>query len=58
MHGIDAIRSAALALGDRNPVAHHVTNIVITPLDDDTASARSKGSWCDQRREVRQRHLH
>lgn len=25
MHGIDAIRSAAVALGDRNPVAHHVT---------------------------------
>jgi len=43
MHGIDAIRSAALALGDRNPVAHHVTNIVITPVDDDTASVRSKG---------------
>ncbi len=43
MHGIDAIRSAALALGDRNPVPHHVTNIVITPVDDDTASVRSKG---------------
>lgn len=43
MHGIEAIRSAALALGDRNPVAHHVTNIVITPVDDDTAAARSKG---------------
>jgi len=43
MHGIDAIRAGALALGDRNPVAHHVTNIVITPVDDDTASARSKG---------------
>ncbi len=43
MHGIDAIRSAALALGDRNPVAHHVTNIVVTPVDDDTVSARSKG---------------
>jgi hypothetical protein len=43
MHGIDAIRSGALALGDRNPVAHHVTNIVVTPIDDDTASVRSKG---------------
>lgn len=43
MQGIDAIRSGALALGDRNPVAHHVTNIVITSVDDDTATARSKG---------------
>lgn len=43
MHGIDAIRSAALALGERNPVAHHVTNVVVTPVDDDTASVRSKG---------------
>ncbi len=43
MHGIDAIRTAALALGDRNPVAHHVTNIVVTPIDGDTASVRSKG---------------
>ncbi|MGI9155295.1 MAG: nuclear transport factor 2 family protein [Marmoricola sp.] len=44
MNGIAAIRSAALALGDRNPVAHHVTNIVIKPVDGDTASVRSKGS--------------
>jgi SnoaL-like domain len=29
MRGIDAIRTTALALGDRNPVAHHVTNIVV-----------------------------
>jgi hypothetical protein len=43
MHGIEDIATAALALGDRNPVAHHVTNIVITPIDDDTASVRSKG---------------
>lgn len=43
MHGLDAIRSSALTLGDRNPVAHHVTNIVITPIDNDSASARSKG---------------
>jgi SnoaL-like domain len=43
MHGIDAIRTTALALGDRNPVAHHVTNIVVIPIDDDAASVRSKG---------------
>ena len=28
--GIEAIRSAALQLGPGNPVAHHVTNIVIS----------------------------
>ena len=27
--GLAAIREAALALGDANPVAHHVTNIVL-----------------------------
>lgn len=43
MQGIDAIRSGALALGDRNPVAHHVTNIVVTAMNDDSVSVRSKG---------------
>ena len=43
LRGIDAIRAAALALGGANPIAHHVTNIVITEVDDDTAAARSKG---------------
>jgi SnoaL-like domain len=42
-HGIAAIRASALALGERNPVGHHVTNVVITPVDGDTASVRSKG---------------
>ena len=28
--GIEAIRSAALQLGAGNPIAHHVTNVVIT----------------------------
>ncbi|WP_280272192.1 nuclear transport factor 2 family protein [Nocardia wallacei] len=42
--GIDAIRDAGLALGARNPLAHIVTNIVITDTeDDDTATVRSKG---------------
>jgi hypothetical protein len=27
--GLDALTAAALALGARNPVAHHVTNVVI-----------------------------
>jgi hypothetical protein len=41
--GIEAIRSAALQLGARNPVAHHVTNVVITSEEDPRATARSKG---------------
>ena len=41
--GIEAIRSAALQLGAGNPVAHHVTNVVITSEEGDRATARSKG---------------
>ncbi|MFE4621713.1 nuclear transport factor 2 family protein [Streptomyces mirabilis] len=42
--GIAAIRDAALVLGAANPVAHHVTNIVITDdLGDDRVRVRSKG---------------
>jgi hypothetical protein len=41
--GIDAVREAALALGAANPVAHIVTNIVVTATqDDDVATVRSK----------------
>jgi ketosteroid isomerase-like protein len=43
LHGIDAIREAALAMGQANPVGHHVTNIVITEIDDRTARVQSKG---------------
>ncbi|MET8157317.1 nuclear transport factor 2 family protein [Sphaerisporangium sp. NPDC005289] len=43
LHGTAAIRDAALALGDANPVGHHVTNIVITQIDEHSARARSKG---------------
>ena len=43
LHGPAAIREAALALGDANPVGHHVTNIVITQLDDRSARVQSKG---------------
>lgn len=43
LHGRAALREAALALGQANPVGHHVTNIVITPLDDHSARVRSKG---------------
>jgi hypothetical protein len=43
LHGIDAIRTAALALGDGNPLGHHVTNIVVTEREDGTVGVRSKG---------------
>ncbi|HZX03765.1 nuclear transport factor 2 family protein, partial [Kribbella sp.] len=43
--GIDAIRDAALRLGAGNPLAHLVTNVVITGIvDEDTATVRSKGT--------------
>lgn len=43
LHGIEAIRAAALALGDRNPLGHHVTNIVVTEHEGGTVGVRSKG---------------
>ncbi|MGC4755385.1 nuclear transport factor 2 family protein [Micromonospora trifolii] len=41
--GLAMLRDAALALGERNPVAHHVTNIVLTEVADDRVHALSKG---------------
>lgn len=43
IEGVEAIRQGALRLGARNPVAHHLTNVVITGEDDDVVSVRSKG---------------
>jgi len=43
LHGIDAIASASRALGDRNPVGHHVTNVVIADADDEVVHVISKG---------------
>ncbi|MCT9934904.1 nuclear transport factor 2 family protein [Planotetraspora sp. A-T 1434] len=43
LHGTAAIHEAALALGDANPVGHHVTNILITQIDDRSARVQSKG---------------
>lgn len=43
LHGAAAVRKAALALGDANPVGRHVTDIVVTEVDDHSARARSKG---------------
>ena len=42
LQGIEAIRAASLALGDRNPVGHHVTNIVLAEQPDGSIRARSK----------------
>lgn len=41
--GVAAVREAALALGESNPVGHHVTNIVLTEIVDGQVHARSKG---------------
>ena len=41
--GIETIRGAALHLGAGNPIAHHVTNVVITSVADDLVTTRSKG---------------
>ncbi|SHK57534.1 nuclear transport factor 2 family protein [Actinacidiphila paucisporea] len=43
LHGLAAVREAALALGDRNPLGHHVTNTVLTELADGRIRALSKG---------------
>jgi ketosteroid isomerase-like protein len=43
LRGTAAMREAALAVGQANPVGHHVTNIVITPIDDRSAQVWSKG---------------
>jgi hypothetical protein len=42
LHGIDEIRRATLKLGVANPVAHHVTNIIITSVDGDCVKTRCK----------------
>ncbi|MEY9926192.1 hypothetical protein ABH926_000814 [Catenulispora sp. GP43] len=43
LRGLTGNRDAALALGDRNPVGHHVTNIILTEHGPDRVLARSKG---------------
>jgi len=43
IHGLAAMRDAAYALGDGNPVAHLVTNTVLTETGDQEATALSKG---------------
>ena len=43
LHGIEAIRTASLALGEGNPLGHHVTNVVVAEREDGTVGVRSKG---------------
>jgi ketosteroid isomerase-like protein len=43
LHGTGALREAALALGENNPVGHHVTNIVLTELGPGSVRGLSKG---------------
>ena len=43
LRGITAITNASLALGERNPLGHHVTNVVIVAGEGDVAEVRSKG---------------
>jgi hypothetical protein len=43
LRGLAANRDAALALGDRNPVGHHVTNVVLSEEAPGRVRARSKG---------------
>jgi hypothetical protein len=43
LEGLAALREAAPAMGESNPVGHHVTNIVLTELADGRVRARSKG---------------
>ena len=43
LSGLSANRDAALALGDRNPVGHHVTNVILAEQSPGRVHARSKG---------------
>jgi SnoaL-like domain len=43
LQGVAAIREAAQALGEQNPLGHHTTNVIVQELGDDTARVRSKG---------------
>ena len=43
VRGLTDNRDAALALGDRNPVGHHVTNVILSEQAPDRVHARAKG---------------
>ncbi|RFU39890.1 nuclear transport factor 2 family protein [Actinomadura logoneensis] len=42
LHGLAALKEAAEALGDANPVGHHVTNVILTEVAEGEVHARSK----------------
>ena len=42
LEGIAAVVDAGLALGEANPLGHHVTNVVIEEGDGESARVRSK----------------
>lgn len=41
--GFSAFRDASLAVGDNNPIGHHVTNVIVSEGDDGVIRVRSKG---------------
>ncbi|WP_040777872.1 nuclear transport factor 2 family protein [Nocardia pneumoniae] len=43
LRGVAALREAALALGEANPVGHHVTNVIISESEAGEVLVRSKG---------------
>lgn len=43
LEGADAFTKASLALGDDNPLGHHVTNALVIDDEGDRATVRSKG---------------
>jgi 3-phenylpropionate/cinnamic acid dioxygenase small subunit len=43
LHGFDAIRRAAVMMGDGNPLGHHVTNVAITGVEGGVVRVLSKG---------------
>ena len=51
LHGYAAVNEAARALGDANPVGHHVTNVWVSEDADGTVRVRSKaiGVYADGR---------
>lgn len=49
LSGVTAIQEAAWALGAANPVAHHLTHIVVTAWADGRVQVPSKG-WASWRR--------
>jgi ketosteroid isomerase-like protein len=43
LEGADAFVAASRALGDGNPLGHHVTNVLVVADEGDVATVRSKG---------------